>query len=282
MRVVGIDIGGTKTALCVWQDGVVMEREMVPTEGYAATLARIADWVLPRNPAAVGVGCRGPLDELTGYVECVTPADWHRRPLGDDLCRMLGVPLKIVNDADAALLGELEEEEAEPVLLLTIGTGVGGALWTGAERYRGAFGEHPEIGHVPVEENGPVCACGVRGCLEHVLCRGGLHEQAEWWGLGSDVVCFLRSDCKGAVRVREALWRAVALFAHAFRPSRIVFGGGVVEDYGHLLVPFGQVPQDRLPFLKNPLTLEPARLGNWAGAYGGAKLARALVEGRLL
>ncbi|MCX7799602.1 MAG: ROK family protein [Fimbriimonadales bacterium] len=279
---VGVDIGGTKTALCLWENGLVEDRAMLPTEGYAATLDRVAEWVLARRPVAVGVGCRGPLDEETGFVECVTPTDWHERPLGGDLSRLLGLPLRIVNDADAALLGELGEGESEPVLLLTLGTGVGGALWTGEGRYRGAFGEHPEIGHVPVLEDGPPCACGLRGCLEHALCRGGLLHQADQAGFGADVEGFLRSGCEGALRLRRAVERAVALFAHAYRPSRIVFGGGVADEFGDLLLPFGEVPRDRLPFLQRPLVLERARHGNWAGAYGAARLAIAVAEGRRL
>ncbi|MEJ5171136.1 MAG: ROK family protein [Fimbriimonadales bacterium] len=278
MRVVGVDIGGTKTALGLFEGPRLLEREMIETGGYEATLDRIADWILRRQPRAVGVGCRGPLDEETGYVECVTPTDWHERPLGADLGARLGLPLRIVNDADAALMGEVGEDEREPVLLLTLGTGVGGAFWTGTHRYRGAFGEHPEIGHVPVFEDGPACACGLRGCLEHVLCRGGLAYQADQCGFGRDIAAFLASEHPGAERVRSGVWRALALFAYAFRPRRIAFGGGVTDDYGHLLIPFGAIGRDRLPFLIQPVEVTRARLGNWSGVHGAARIAREAFE----
>jgi len=274
MRVAGVDIGGTKTALGLFEGPRPLELAMVETGPYEATLDRIAEWVSSRSPEAVGIGCRGPLDEETGYLECVTPEDWHRRPFGEDLARRLRWPMTIVNDADAALMGEVGEEELAPVLLLTLGTGVGGALWTGSHRYRGAFGEHPEIGHVPVFEDGPPCACGLRGCLEHVLCRGGLAYQAEQAGFGSDVARFLGSDHPGAERIRTGVRRALALFAYAFRPRRIVFGGGVTDDFGHLLIPFGQMGREELPFLAHPMEIERARLGNWAGVHGAARIAR--------
>ncbi|MFN3682854.1 MAG: ROK family protein [Fimbriimonadaceae bacterium] len=281
MRVAGVDIGGTKTALGLFEGSRLLERSTIETGPYGATLDRIAEWIALRSPEAVGVGCRGPLDEETGYLECVTPEDWHRRPLRQDLESRLPLPMTLVNDADAALMGEVGEHERDPVLLLTLGTGVGGALWTGSHRYRGAFGEHPEIGHVLVFEDGPACACGLRGCLEHVLCRGGLAYQAEQAGFGPEIARFLSSDHPGAERVRQGVWRALAIFAYAYRPGRVVFGGGVTDDFGHLLVPFGQVGRERFPFLVRPLQVERARLGNWAGVHGAARIAReAFGEGR--
>src|SRR5262249_27460507 len=117
----------------------------------------------------VGVGCTGPVSAVTGVINNpYTLHSWTDCRIVERLQQIFDLPAYLENDADAALLGECfagAARGASRVVMLTLGTGVGGAAVVDGEIYRGAQGEHPELGHIPIDGQGELCYCGTRGCL---------------------------------------------------------------------------------------------------------------------
>lgn len=274
MIVLGIDVGGTKTRVGVFDEARCLAEDLFPTEGYDATLDRIVSWAASHPYAAIGVGCPGPLDEAEGtIIHPDTLPDWIGRDLVHTLGHRTERPVAILNDGDAALLGEMQGEAPTPTAMLTFGTGVGGAFWTGRDRYRGAFGEHPEIGHMPVMPDGPACYCGLRGCLESEASGTALNRRATEAGY-ADLAAAVRAADPLVARARLAVSRAIWNLAHLLRPERVILGGGLMEAFFDDLVPFRVLEAATAPSLVAPLRVVPARLGNRAGAVGAAAHAR--------
>lgn len=180
---IGIDIGGTKIALgAVADEGCIRAQAVIPTDsrqGLEGAIRRIgcavrevlhAGDVTVAEVAGVGVGCTGPVNPLTGVVDNPhTLPGWEGCNLVTALSNELGLPVWLENDADTAAFGEYHfgaGERSERLVMLTFGTGVGGAAVFDGEIYRGAGGGHPELGHLPVSNDGPPCYCGRRGCVE--------------------------------------------------------------------------------------------------------------------
>lgn len=265
-RIGGVDIGGTKIAC-----GSGTDIYKFRTGNYAESVDGIARWARSEGLEALGVGCPGPLDLRTGCIgNPDTLPDWNGKPLVADLSKATGLRVFMLNDADAALLGELGPNEPEPVAMLTFGTGVGGAIWTGFGVYLGANMEHPEIGHIPVFPDGPACACGQSGCLESVASGSALQRFAQEGGFDS-LEQAINQNGGFVERAREGIERAFWILAYAMRPSRIIVGGGLMDSYFQALVP-------RLfleaPFLATGIPIVPAKAGNQAGVLGAIRFAK--------
>lgn len=270
MIVLGIDIGGTKTGVAIFDESRCLAEDRFATGGFDATLEQIARWAAPHRYDAVGVGCPGPLDETEGaIIHPDTLPDWIGRDLTKTLGSLTKRPVAILNDADAALLGEMQGQTRQPTAMLTFGTGVGGAFWTGRDRYRGAFGEHPEIGHMPVLPDGPRCYCGLRGCLEVEASGTALNRRANEAG-HPDLATAIRAEDPLVARARLAIARALWNLAHILRPERVILGGGLMEAFFDELVPFRHLDPVTAPSLVAPMEVVPARLGNRAGVVGAA------------
>ena len=186
--VVGVDIGGTKTAILVVAPGAgaargeVLARTLAPTavgasshaaDAIASLVAEALDDAGARSNdiAVLGVGVPGRVDPETGRVTLAVNLDWHDLPLGPRLERRLGIPTVVENDVRAAALGLHRRRLFGPVeslALLAIGTGISAGVVLDGSLHRGASGLAGEIGHAIVERDGPRCACGNRGCLEAV------------------------------------------------------------------------------------------------------------------
>jgi predicted NBD/HSP70 family sugar kinase len=205
--VVGVDIGGTKTAILVCAaDGAVLARNVAPTAVGApdraadaiaslvrATLDQAA--VHPADVGALGVGVPGRVDRETGHVTLAVNLDWHDLPLGPGLEARLGIPTVVENDVRAAALGLHRRRlfgPAESLALLAIGTGISAGVVLAGELHRGALGLAGEIGHAIIEPGGPRCACGNDGCFEAVAAGPAIVARTlEGWharrnGFGTD------------------------------------------------------------------------------------------------
>ena len=186
----GVDIGGTKIAVgAIDSAGAVHAQRTVATDpeaGFEAGLERLTraiDETLAEagvDVAAltgIGLGCPGPFDETTGRIEnFYTLPGWEGNDIVSPLVARFDTPVQLINDADAALLGEAlagAARGARVALMLTIGTGLGGAVLIDGAILRGAAREHPEIGHLIVDPSGPECYCGSRGCLESLAAGTG-------------------------------------------------------------------------------------------------------------
>src|SRR5688500_4799358 len=177
MLAIGIDIGGTKTALgLVDSSGRVVEQHRLdtdPARGLDDFLNRLSlpvDLLINRagghaHVSGIGIGCPGPLDPLAGVITSdFTLPSWAGRNIIRPLHEVLKLPVFLENDADAALIGECRAGAAKGALnavMLTFGTGVGGAALSAGRILRGHNNEHPEIGHIPALPDGPECYCGL-------------------------------------------------------------------------------------------------------------------------
>jgi glucokinase len=174
---IGVDVGGTKVlGGVVDQTGKVLKsaRRDTPREGGAALTQAIADvakeLMIDFTIDSVGVSAAGFVSSDRKTM-LATPniAGWNGVELDSDLTKLIGLPVVIENDANAAAWGEARfgaGRGKDHLLMLTVGTGIGGGIVVNGDLYRGAFGVAAEIGHMRVVPEGHLCGCGARGCFE--------------------------------------------------------------------------------------------------------------------
>ncbi|WP_414660682.1 ROK family protein [Horticoccus sp. 23ND18S-11] len=303
---VGVDIGGTKIAVgVVAADGRVLAERTLPTDSRAGVLdglTRIAAAVREvmheakktnANVAGLGIGCAGPVDPVRGVIDNPhTLPGWPRAPIVAALTHELGVPVWLENDADAAALGECyygAGRGLDPVVMLTFGTGVGGAVITRGEIFRGVGGEHPEIGHMPISFAGAPCYCGRSGCLESIVSGTAIAEAGKAIGLINAAAVFAAAAAGNAEaaailsHVRRALDAAIWTVLHAYCPARIILGGGLVEAQEAFFTTAARTARVNAHLVAHTaVEIVPARLGARAGLVGAAgwALQRSQAHGR--
>lgn len=303
---VGIDVGGTKIAgLRVSREGRVLARRTVPTpasdpEATVAEMVRVASELRTPPVVAVGVGAAGMVDVGTGVLRYAPNLAWRELPIAERLREALGLPCQVDNDANAAAWGEYRFGAGRGyrhMLLVTVGTGIGGGIVAGRRLFRGAHGFAAEIGHIVVDPGGPLCGCGNRGCWEQVASGhaiGRLGREAVASG-DSSLIAELAGGDSAAVTgqtVTEAALRgdrtAVSILAEVGRrlgvgiaglvnvldPQVVVVGGGAIAAGELLLEParaaYGVAVE--APDHRPPVPIVAAQLGNDAGAVGAAAL----------
>lgn len=236
MKKLAIDIGGTKIALAVFEDGKIVHRARRPTDrerGPAYALPEIVD-IAKGWPGidACGVGFGGPVDFDSQRVALSThAAGWDGFALRDHLQQALGVPVIIDNDANVAALGEAPFGPL-PMFYMTVSTGIGGGLvLADGSLYRGTNSWACEIGHMTIRPDGPECLCGARGCLERMCC--GLWLERDFAqsprALFEDPAFVKRYVVDLALGVKAALM--------LLNPARVVIGGGISQAGDRLFVP---------------------------------------------
>lgn len=311
---IGIDLGGTKVAAAVVDDsGRIHGKGHRATEaqrGPAAVIGNMAKAVeealaatpphLREQVQGIGVGAPGIIDAAAGTVLLAPNLRWENLPLRALLEERFGQPVAMDNDANCAALGEQWAGAARGrrhVVMVTLGTGVGGGLILDGRIYRGAGGFAGELGHIPVDEDGPPCGCGRRGCLEvyasasAIAARGreavaaghgrAIRAQARRTSRGQiDARAVLAAAQKGdptaAAIVREAAGRlgwTLAGVVNALNPEVIVVGGGISRAGNLLLDPVrAEVARRALGGPAGQVEIVAARLGNEAGLVGAASL----------
>jgi glucokinase len=174
---VGIDVGGTKIlAVRAARDGSILARAeaRTPADDEDATLAAMigaATELMTAEVLAVGVGAAGMVDAVLGVLRFAPNLAWRDLPIASRMSDALGVPVQLDNDANTAVWGEYRFGAGRGyryVLLVAVGTGIGGGIVLDGRLYRGAHGFAAEIGHVVVDPEGPLCGCGNRGCWEQM------------------------------------------------------------------------------------------------------------------
>ncbi|WP_347753742.1 ROK family protein [Agrococcus sp. ProA11] len=185
---VGLDIGGTKTAALLMDDHGTIQHESVRPTGYGATeviatavaaaheLAAVAG-MATSGFSSVGVGVPGVVTATSGTVSHAVNLGLENLELGSILADRLGTRVHVENDVNAAAVGVyhlLAEPATHSMAYLNLGTGLAAGLVLEGRIWRGSRGTAGEIGHIPVDPDGPLCACGQRGCLELVASGSGI------------------------------------------------------------------------------------------------------------
>lgn len=309
----GIDLGGTKALIGVldeqrevlWenrepstdldQDGLI---EMLVSEIGRAREAR-------PGVAAVGLGIPCTIDRDNGVAVSAVNLPIENAPVRDLLAERSGASVSIDNDANVAALAEHlygAGKGTRDMVMLTVGTGVGGGLILDGEVYRGATGAGAELGHVPIEIDGPPCQgnCPGRGCLESLASGTALGREGRAAAerepdsvLGTMLADGRQVDGEAvteaalggdatAVGVLELIGRRLGVgmagFANVFEPEAIVIGGGVIGAGELLLEPARRELRERAlkPMSRTPVLA--AELGPDAGMIGAAAMARRELE----
>ncbi len=307
---VGIDLGGTKClAVALAGNRVVREGRVATPVGEEAVLdvlAALAVEVAGDRPlAALGVGVPGLVDRDGVLQFAPNLPGVTGLPVRAELERRLGVPVRVDNDATCAAWAERVMGAAtglDDVVLITLGTGIGGGVITGGRLTRGANGFAGEVGHMVVERDGPLCPCGQQGCWERYASGSGLARLARSAAargeadavlaladgdadaiLGEHVAAAAATgDAQARAIVAELGWwvgLGLANLANILDPEAFVIGGGLVEMGDLLLDPvrtaFAALLQGRA--WRPAIPVVPAALGPRAGAIGAGCLGLDLV-----
>lgn len=307
--VIGVDLGGTnlRTAV-VGPEGEVHDRHKEPThaaDGWSKVVSRLIDNIKRQREiavrkefdvVAVGVGAPGVIQEDKGVVvKSPNFPDWNKLPLKDQLEQALGIPVFIENDANAAALGEQWRGAGRGIrsmILLTLGTGVGGGIILDNKIWHGADGMAGEIGHMTIVPDGRPCTCGNTGCLEmYASARGIVQSYREALGGAPAVVSgstktltseqvyeAARARDGAAVQVMKDMGRTlgigIASLINIFNPERVLIGGGVKDawplfieaTHAEIMKRAFEVPAKRTEIV-------PTQLGDDAGVVGAAAVA---------
>jgi glucokinase len=303
--VLGVDVGGTKIAVAA-VDGVTATHAVEhPTvlvsadallDGLEHSVRNVIEGA--GQPEAIGVGVPSQIDYETGTVESSVNIPLTGVPLREELGRRFGVPVFVDNDANCAALAEAHIVGARHLLMLTLGTGVGGGVVIDGLTFRGAHGLGAELGHMTINPDGPACPgnCPNRGCLE-AYCSGQALERdatelaqdrpdsrlASRLGpdgkvSGREVVSAAEEGDPDALLLVENFARmlgvGIATCVNVFEPERLAIGGGL-SRVAHLFLDRAvrEAASRALPALWRRVTIALAEGGPDAGVIGAGVLA---------
>ena len=311
----GIDLGGTKIySLVATEQGEVLGEDRRLTEaveGPDAVIARMAASIRAALDAAgvttkdivgVGISSPGPCDPVRGVVtDAPNLPGFHEIPLVQRVSDALGVPALLENDANAAAYGEYRfgaGQGLRHILYVTLSTGIGGGIIIDGKIYEGASGAAGEVGHIILDDAGPLCNCGNRGCLEafssgaaiareaaEAIAAGRSPRLAELAGEAAPTAELVhQAAVEGDEAAREIVSRAgyylglgLAGLLNCFDPQMLILGGGLVGLGDLYLGPaLRRAREGAFPQIAADVAITQAKLGERAGALGAAAL---IMEG---
>lgn len=308
---IAVDLGGTNVRVALMESAQrlknkIAERTVVQLgpDGVIDQIVRMANTALTdagatwRDIDCMAISSPGPLDPVTGIVYAPpNMPGWHAVPLKRQMEERTGVPVRVINDAHAAGLGEFHfgaGQGKRNLVYLTVSTGIGGGVIVEGKLLEGSNGAGGHLGHITLDRNGPRCPCGNIGCLE-TLASGtaiarifserlaaGRSSAVTGWTDGptaADVTRGVRLGDPLAIEVftqaAETLGFGVVSCIHIFNPDVVVLGGGVTAAGDLLFDIVRRIVREHT--LKIPLSIVdvvPAQLGEDAGLTGAAEVAR--------
>jgi glucokinase len=291
--VIGLDVGGTKILGGVVDgSGSLGETHEVPTdvssaEALLASLEAVVAELLDddRHAAALGFGFPSRIDQRTGRIVASVNIPFENLDVRGPLFERFGLPVGIDNDGNAAAIAEWRAgagRGVDDMVMLTIGTGVGGGLILGGRPYRGATGVGAELGHMVIEFDGIECPCGGRGHLEsYASGRAADAVARELLGPGADARELVRRARQGEAGPRDAiatigrrLGAGLVTIVNVFDPDLVVIGGGFSAAGSLLLDPARAVVEREGLFpARDRVRIVPAQLGARAGVIGAGLIA---------
>ncbi|HET6532480.1 MAG TPA: ROK family glucokinase [Actinoplanes sp.] len=310
---IGIDVGGTKVAGGVVDEhGAVLasNRRDTPAEDHAGTrdtIVEVAAELATLHPAAtaIGIGAAAWIDAAGSTVLFAPNLAWRDEPLRDYVAKAVGLPTVLENDANVAAWAEFRFGAArhadDSMVMITVGTGIGGGIVLNGTLWRGANGIAGEMGHIQSVPDGHPCGCGRLGCLEQYasgnalvrIARAGARQEPERASVllelaGGDPAAITGRQVTEAAQHGDGVardgfaqigyWLGVAMadLAQTFDPQVLVVGGGVIDAGDLLMGPTERAYRDNLAQRGGfPVAeLTAAQTGNTAGVVGAADLAR--------
>jgi glucokinase len=310
----GIDLGGTKMlAVLVDEEGTIIAKtrqETLAERGAEDTIHRLiimAESLIQdgfpesstKAVAGIGIAVAGILEPSQGKVVLATNLDWNNVPIGPILEDKFHCPVQVLNDANAAALGEWlvgAGKGTEDVVFVTISTGIGGGIISGGRLLLGSSNSAAEFGHISIDRHGPLCDCGNRGCIEvyssgKSMARRVRTDAAEGGARTAAVLQFAGGDpehlnaehiasaaqhgdpyAKSVLtEAGHALGTGLVSIIHLINPKIVVLGGGVSEIGDLLFTPMLEmVHKYGIPGLVDNVRFSLADLGGEAGAVGAA------------
>jgi len=310
---IGVDVGGTKVAGGVVDDhGRVLASNRLPTPaedqaGTRDTIVAVAAELARNYPeaTAIGIGAAAWIDAAGSTVLFAPNLAWRDEPLRDYVAKSVGLPTVLENDANVAAWAEFRYGAAkkadDSMVMITVGTGIGGGIVLNGALWRGANGIAGELGHIQSVPDGHPCGCGRLGCLEQYasgnalvrFARAGARQEPDRATLllelaGGDPLAITGRQITEAAQhgdgvARDAFaqigyWLGVAMadLAQSFDPQVLVVGGGVIDAGDLLMGPTVRTYRDQLAQRNRfPVAdIVAAETGNTAGGLGAADLAR--------
>lgn len=315
MYSIGIDLGGTNIAAgVVSEEGVLLAKSSIPTNSnrsyqeIIADMAKVSDMACQKanmdmsQMIAVGIGAPGTVDSLNGVIVYSNNIKFENVPMREELQKHINLPVYISNDANCAALGETANSGAakglKNVIMITLGTGVGGGIIIDGKIYSGNYSAGAELGHAVLVVDGVLCTCGRHGCWECYSSATALIRQTRQ-AIESDSSTIMlemignnlenisgrtafeasRKGDKVAIEVVETyikyLSEGIIDMINIFRPEIVLVGGGVCNEGEYLFGPVREyVKKYTYGGSLTPVPpIEKAALGNDAGIIGAAMLA---------
>jgi glucokinase len=289
-RAIGVDVGGTKIrAGVVDREGVVARFSERPTplrseQELLDALDSAVEGLLGDDVAALGFGIPSTIDQRNGRAVSSVHIPLADVDFRDRMAQRFGLPVGIDNDANAAAIAEWQlgaGRGADHVVVLTLGTGIGGGLILDGRPYRGSVGAAAELGHIVLEYGGPPCGpgCSGHGHFEAVASGSAANRAAvRRFGPGSDARRLVAEAYAGHQGAREdvaeigrRLGAGIASLVNIFNPEIVVLGGGFAEAADLLLEPAREtLAVEGLRPGRDLVRIECARLGRDAGMVGAA------------
>jgi len=294
---IGVDLGGTNLRAAAIDDhGKMIEKVSGSTHLKAGRDAVVDDMVQAieglrtrmagRTLAGIGVGVPGFILMDKGIiVGSNNLPQFENYPVRDEIERRLGARVILENDANAAALGEKwmgAGREVNDLVLLTLGTGVGGGIISGGRVLEGSAGMAGEIGHITISPNGNPCGCGNTGCLEKHASATAIGAMARLIGLGADLTAedvyklAVAGDARAKaifISMGQALGIALATLINVFNFPLYLLSGGPLPAWDYFApAMIAEVQRRSFTYRNSPTRIERATLGNEAGLYGAAYL----------